>query len=114
MLGVALGVPLGVVWEPPPLGVELGVELGVLFGVLLGSGEAVPPPVPEDAPPEWAGSGTVGWRWGWFDVPVEPPISEVPLPGSSLTTAVSGLPATSSTAVTVPIARTNTSPVAIA
>jgi hypothetical protein len=45
-------------------------------------------------------------------VPAEPPPTEVPLPGSLLTTAAIGLPAISSTAVTVTIARANTRPVA--
>jgi hypothetical protein len=44
-------------------------------------------------------------------VPVEPPPREVPLPGSLLTTAATGLPAISSAAVTTPIARTKTRPV---
>ena len=45
-------------------------------------------------------------------VPAVPPPTEVPLPGSFLTTAATGLPMISSTAVTVTIARANTRPVA--
>jgi hypothetical protein len=75
-------------------------------GVLLGSGTDEPPgTVPE--PPDRVGSGV---RAGGAPDPSAEPPQEVPLPGSFLTTAASGLPATSSTTVTVPMASANTSP----
>ncbi|WP_210579767.1 hypothetical protein [Streptomyces sp. GESEQ-4] len=91
----------------PELEPELGVEL--VSGAILASGEAELPVCgaePLDAPGVGvrvsAGSG----------VPAVPPPTEVPLPGSFLTTAATGLPMISSTAVTVSIARANTRPVA--
>ncbi|WP_369171236.1 hypothetical protein AB5J49_26560 [Streptomyces sp. R28] len=97
------------------LGLELRLELGpalgpeLVSGAALTSGEAEPAvcgAVPLDAP-------GVGARLSAGPgVPAEPPPTEVPLPGSFLTTAVTGLPMISSTAVTVIIARANTRPVA--
>lgn len=93
------------------LGLALGLELGAepVPGAALAPGEAglvVCGTAPLDAPGVGvrlsAGSG----------VPAVPPPTEVPLPGSFLTTAATGLPAISSTAVTVIIARANTRPVA--
>ncbi|MDO0937647.1 hypothetical protein QQY66_40180 [Streptomyces sp. DG2A-72] len=93
------------------LGLGLGLELGreLVSGGALSSGEAemlVCGAAPLDAP-------GVGVRLSaGLGVPAVPPPTEVPLPGSFLTTAATGLPMISSTAVTVTIARANTRPVA--
>jgi hypothetical protein len=78
-------------------------------GAALASGEAEPPvcgaePLDALVPGVTLSAGP--------RLPAEPPPTEVPLPGSFLTTAATGLPAISSTAVTVTIARANTRPVA--
>lgn len=81
-----------------------------MSGAALASGEAELPVCgapPLDAP----GVGGVRLAAG-PGVPAEPPPTEVPLPGSFLTTAATGLPMISSTAVTMTIARANTRPVA--
>lgn len=96
----ALGLGLG-------LELELGREL--VSGAALACGEAEPP-VCDAAPLDAPG---VGVRLSAGPgVPAVPPPTEVPLPGSFLTTAATGLPVISSTAVTVTIARANTRPVA--
>lgn len=91
------------------VGLELGLGPELVSCAELLSGEAemlVCGAVPLDASgvgvPLSAGPG----------VPAVPPPTEVPLPGSFLTTAATGLPMISSTAVTVTIARANTRPVA--
>ena len=103
--------PLDGADDAESLGLELGLELGaeLVSGAALASGEAELPvcgAAPLDAP-------GVGVRLSAGPgVPAVPPPTEVPLPGSFLTTAATGLPMISSTAVTVTIARANTRPVA--
>jgi hypothetical protein len=91
------------------LGLGLGLGRELVSGAALSSGEAemlVCGAAPLDVP-------GVGVRLSaGLGVPAVPPPTEVPLTGSFLTTAATGLPVISSTAVTVTIARANTRPVA--
>ncbi|MCD9875400.1 hypothetical protein [Streptomyces guryensis] len=95
--------------EPLGLGLELAPGPEMVSGAALASGKAEPAvcgAVPLDAP-------EVGVRLSpGPGVPAEPPPTEVPLPGSFLTAAATGLTMITSTAVTVIIARANTRPVA--
>jgi hypothetical protein len=116
------GHPLDGTDEAGALTLVLGPALGVRSGVTLGSSGEAEAEASGEAEAEASVGGarpvdTAGVGVPLVDglgvpvAPVEPPPSEVPLPGSFLTTAATGLPAISSAAVTTPIARTNTRPV---